>query len=410
MVSPSITLIADIIEEHFEELQFLWGQRQSLIRSPRYTLRELLALEERIDAHVQGLLVASEGVVPLIEGALAGDDPLVIFATGYVLLRIQSPAANEKVLNTFRQAEGPKLDAVQEALSQAPVTSMLPQLREMVSGAPPRIGAATAEVLGRHKKLDLKPEQMDRFLKHEDTVVRQAGWRATALSIPRRTEVYEAGMRDDDSAVQREALLAAAWGRQQWLLDHLRKLTSQTASTPVETAMLLAILGKPQDLPRILSLANTATLGPERFRVLGAFGHSGVMETLLKATESTDPLTAVTAGAAFAKITGKDIDSGKRVTVPPKDGSTPDDFEKEFLDELTLPSPDQARSIWTKMKDQFSKGTRWCRGLDLTKGCPAEVMAQLDLESRCEACLRGKFEGTWQGSAGDLEAFPQKPL
>jgi hypothetical protein len=32
----------------------------------------------------------------------------------------------------------------------------------------------------------------------------------------------------------------------------------------------------------------------------------------------------------------------------------------------------------------------------------------LDMESRWQACLRGMFEGTWQGSLIDLEVFPQK--
>jgi hypothetical protein len=35
------------------------------------------------------------------------------------------------------------------------------------------------------------------------------------------------------------------------------------------------------------------------------------------------------------------------------------------------------------------------------------MLVKLDLESRWEACLRGRFDGTWKGSLVDLEVFPQ---
>jgi hypothetical protein len=68
VTSPKLTFIPDILEEHYEELQYLWGHRQVALRSPRHVLRHLTEFEERMEAHVQGLLIAVEAMVPLVEG------------------------------------------------------------------------------------------------------------------------------------------------------------------------------------------------------------------------------------------------------------------------------------------------------------------------------------------------------
>ena len=46
MTAPKLRYLPDILEEHVEELAFLWGQRRTAIRSPIYTRRALLQLED----------------------------------------------------------------------------------------------------------------------------------------------------------------------------------------------------------------------------------------------------------------------------------------------------------------------------------------------------------------------------
>ena len=144
-----------------------------------------------------------------------------------------------------------------------------------------------------------------------------------------------------------------------------------------------------------------------RFRALGAFGHPQVMPTILSGLESKDPRTAVAAGAAFTKITGCDVESSQRALMPPADGHEPDDFEREFLDEVKLPSVEAAQAHWKKVKDAFAKGTRYCQGLDISAGASDEQFSRLDLESRWEARLRARFERVGPGSPASHARFPQ---
>lgn len=402
MANPTLRVIPDILEEHFEELQFLWGQRRGILRSPQLTMRELVDLDERIEAHAEGLMVAGEQLLPFVQEHLVGDDSGAVFAAAYSLLRLGLENGVQKVLAVFQKAEGPALAGLKEALCHAATPSVVASLGRLIGSAPPAVAVSAAEVLAFQRKLDLKPADGDRFLKHEKAAVRQGAWRSAIGSVVLPASAYQTGFRDDDAAVRREALLAAAWNKQPALLDHCR------GARQLDPLYLLAVLGKPSELPRIETAGKAMELGPNRLKVLGAFGHPGVVEWILKALAGPDPRAAVAAGLAFTKITGVDVASDKRVQLPPEDGSTPDEFEKEFLDEAHLPDADRASAEWLKTKDRFAKGTRWCRGFDLSQGATSEVLARLDLESRWEACLRGGFEGTWKGQPHDLDVLPQK--
>ena len=300
-------------------------------------------------------------------------------------------------------------------MSYGPIDMILSQLQEALTSAAAPTAVAAAEALAFHKKLDPKTSRVSEFQQDQDAEVRRHAWRLIMLGPPSglvspdiASRLSEAAMYDEDPTVRREAMCTAAWTQQMWLMGHCRKLSDEPLPENWDAILLLAILGKPSDLERILATAKATELGPQRFCILGAFGHPGVVETLLEGMESQDPLTAVAAGAAFTKITGADIESDKAVQVPPEDGSEPDEFEQEFLDEVTLPDTASAQAHWKKIKQEFSKGTRWCRGLNLSQGAANEVIAQLDLESRWQAVLRSRFEGTWRGSLIDLEVFPQK--
>ena len=334
------TLIADILVEHLEELEYLWGQRRAALDDPGYTPRELAHLEERIEAHVQGLLVAGEGLLPLVREGLGSDDATVVFASAYPLLRLKPARRRRARPGGFLTAKEGQLRGLTEALSHGPIGPILPRVAEATASAPPPVAVAAAEVLAFAAPASLKPDVFLRLLMHEDPSVRGHAWRVAArLKIARSPKLYQAALQDDDPTVRREALHAAAWGAQPWLLDRCRAAGRKPGPENLEELKLLAVLGGPEDLDAIRTAGRAKALGPGRFALLGAFGHPGVVEDLLEALTDPDPRVAVAAGRAFTRITGKDVASDARVQLPPEDGHEPDDFEKEFLDEAFLPDP-----------------------------------------------------------------------
>ena len=205
----------------------------------------------------------------------------------------------------------------------------------------------------------------------------------TPISVP---TPYDAGLADEDPRVRREALHAAAWTRQRWLLEYCRFQAQTPSPDNWDALVLFALLGKPQDLQRIQTLSKLAMLGTMRFQLLAAYGHPEVVEILLKTMRGPNPEDAVAAGLAFTKITGIELESEK----------------------LTHAAAELAWEHWQKVRGQAASGTRWSRGINVSGSLNAEVLEQLDLESRWEACLRGNYEGTWNGSLMDWEAFPQR--
>lgn len=409
MVKQRSKLIGALLEEHLDELEFLWAQRRGALRSPRYSPHELCELEERIEAHVQGVLVGGAAGVPFCAERLAAEDTDAVFAAAYALLRLNDAPAAERVVNAFLEAECNRLDGLCAALCHGPIHAVRDRLRSSLTSAPPAVALAAAAVLTFQGGADLPVGFLNPYLEHAKAELRRSAWRiAGRLKVPRLPAEYQKALGDEDEAVRREAFEAAAWARQQWLPGHCRQLLHKPAPAAGAGRWLLAVLGTPHDLPALVDLAGNAALGPTRFAVLGAFGHPGVVEALLPEIAGQEPRSAVAAAAAFTKITNCRIDSEQRVTLPPDDGSTADELEQEFLEEVFLPDPELARQHWSQLRERFSHGTRWCRGFDLSQGTPAEVLAQLDLESRWEACLRGKFEETWTGTRVDLERFPWK--
>ncbi len=390
---PKATFIPDILEEHFEELAFLWGQRRAALRSPAYTLKKVRELEERIEAHVQGVLVPPpEHVRALHEPALSGDDGLAAFAAGYALLRMGNA---DRVVEAWLAATGDCLAGLTEALAHGFPSSRVVSL--------PCERPAAVEVLAFHGVQRLELRQLETWLGAEDRETRRAAWRAAALAgVVPSPQFFAAALRDDDPAVRSASLEAAVWQRHPGLFAVFRDLAARPGAKYAEAYLLYGALAGPEDLARIRCIGEAAVLGPVRFEALGCYGHPAVVDLLLAGMKSDDPKSAAAAGMAFTKITGHDVRSGRKAPA----AEVADAFEREFIEEVALPDGDRARSWWAANANQWAGAMRVCRGFALPQAVPLETIRQLDMESRRQTLLRMRYFGAFQGGPADLERFP----
>jgi uncharacterized protein (TIGR02270 family) len=402
-----LTFIPDIAEEHYEELQFLWSQRRNALRSSAYTMREMGMLEERIEAHTQGLLVLGDHLLELVAPGLDGDDELPAFAAAHTLLRLGTPDAVGRVRDVFVRSDGKKLDGLREALAHGPAQSLMPLLQQLFTSAAPPLAAAAGEVLAFHRAFLPSAEQLVPLARDEHPTVRRTAWRlATYWALGMPAAVYETGLHDDDPAVQQAAFEAAAWSGYPGWVAYCQTLAAQPSPKGVEPIATLAAILPPQESQTVTRLAATPAFGPTRHRIAAAFGHPTMIDFLLQEMESTDPPTAAGAGAAFGKMLGVTVDSGRRATVPPPDGEAPDEFEVEFLDEVNLPDVPRARQHWEKARPQLVHAVRIAHGLDVSAGMTRETFGLLNMQSRRELCLRARLTLGWTGTPLVLDQFP----
>ena len=409
-MTATATYIVDILDEHLDELGFLFGQWRSAQQDPDYTLSAVGELEERIRAHLQGVHVPGEKARPHIIELLEADDtdPDLAFAAAYALLHVGEQTLTTRVLARFAAAQGEHLAALTTALAHGPLPApALATVQALLSARPAIRAAAAAEVLAYHDALQLTAEQLRYFLDDEDPATRLAGWRLAALlgaDLP--PKAYAAALRDAEPALATAALETGAWCGVPAVLSALRQLVEPATPERLAALQLLAVIGTPDDAPRIdAALANVA-LGPNRFSLARAFGAPALVPRILAALDDADPATAAAAGAAFERMTGIDIESNESAAVPPEDGGEPDEFDAEFQDEVFLPDAAKARREWEQLRAQVEMVPRLCRGVDATRAHDVFGSA-IDMQSRRDICLRGRFTRSWPGSLLDLSRFPQ---
>ena len=404
-----LAFIPDIAEEHFEELQFLWSQRRNALHSAAYTMLEIGRLEERIEAHVQGLLVLGEHLPEFVALGLASSDSMPAFAAAYALLRLGSETALERVRTALLQAEGNRLEGIREALAHGPAQPLIPLLQSLFISAAPPLAVAAGEALAFHRALQLSPEQLLPLLRDEAPAVRRGAWRIAAYGgMALQPALYDIALRDGDPGVKAAALTAAAWNGYGGWLTYCRALADTPEPDGVPAIAMLAAVLPPQEYKAVTALAALPAFGPERHQIAAAFGHPVMIDFLLAEMESADPATAAGAGAAFSRMLGIAVESGRRATLPPADGKQVDEFEAEFLDEVPLPDVTHAREHWERVRPRLAHATRVAHGVDVSGGINRETFGLLDMASRRELCLRARLTSGWSGTPLILEQFPMR--
>ena len=57
MTNAQVSVLPVVVQQHAEEAAFLWLLRSDVIRQPHYDLADLIKLDDRIEAHLDGLRV-----------------------------------------------------------------------------------------------------------------------------------------------------------------------------------------------------------------------------------------------------------------------------------------------------------------------------------------------------------------
>jgi uncharacterized protein (TIGR02270 family) len=409
---PLLTYIPQILEEHFEELAFLLHLRAHQIGSGKMLFRQFIDLDDRIQGHIDGLLVSPDGTRALAEPALAGDDPLNARAAAYILLALGPGPTVEKIL---AQLANPALTpAVVDAMLLRRAADAQAGLKKIAaSPESPLMAAMAMTILAEHFPRDVNTGELSKLLAHAEAHVRAAAWRAAArLPEPRPAAQYRTGCNDKDPASRNAAMQAAAWSGaagQALVLDAARPLLARPSPESLVPLHLFAAIAPPTEASHLTNLAKAAELGPSRFDLLATSGLPAMVPILLTAMRQPEPASAAAAADAFARLTHYLPPSRGAVAVAPP-GEKPDAFEKEFLPEAQVPDPDAAQKHWSTLEPALAQAPRISRGIAVDPMPPS--LLDVDCAARDAILLRHSAapEGRKFAPIAARWSFPQRSV
>lgn len=371
-------MLEHVVSEHSDEASFLWLQRSAAVQAPNYDPAQLADLDERLEAHIDGLRVAGDEGWKLAEQALDNEGPEDFFPASVLAVETTDERFS-RILD--RAAAAPDVvPGVVSALGWVAPKFLGGRVTSLLNGSSPfrqTLGIAACAVRRKDPGAVL-----DRFLTSPEGSVRARALRAAGELgrvdlLPQVLRALTDDKRDARFWARRSAVLLGHRGQ---ALDELASRALQPGSRQMislELALQALDQQRCHDLLTQLSEAPDA----ERLRIVGA-GFSGSARYAPWLIEQmSSPVLARVAGEAFVNITGADFNLDQLEAMPPdgfEDGPTEDpaDENVEVPEDVALPWPDVPRitSWWREHGERFNGSGRYFLGRPVTAESCLQVL------------------------------------
>ena len=73
-------IVENVVYQHAENVCSLWLQRQQAVEEPHYSFTDLVHLDNRLDANLEGMRVAGKHGLPFLDEMIQAEDEGAVFA------------------------------------------------------------------------------------------------------------------------------------------------------------------------------------------------------------------------------------------------------------------------------------------------------------------------------------------
>jgi uncharacterized protein (TIGR02270 family) len=379
----------DVIAQHAEEAAFLWAQRRRAVGEPHYSLRDLAALDRRVEARLSALRAAGDAGWEFCKAGLIYGGPAEVFSVAVLAFGAGNRDRMREALGAGCASSKlhPGLVSALGWLDYAAVSEWLRRLVEAkgavhrtvgiagcaihredpgvalgsaVDDADPVLRARALRCVGEIKRRDLL-EPVRNHLQDENGACRfWAAWTATLLGSPAGVPILMDFVEENGAYAERALRLAL---RAVELADSRRWVSSLAREPRLSRLIVISAgtIGDPVSVPWLI-------------------------------TKMESPQLARLAGEAFTMITGVDLDYQDLSQVEPPgtggsnalaDAVSPLDYESN----LAWPCAPLVAKWWGKRQQSFSDGTRYLGGKPLTRQSAIEVLVGGKQRQRAAAAL-----------------------
>ena len=391
-------IIPVIVEQHAEEAAFLWLLRDDAASDPHYSLSDLAKLDNRVEAHLDGLRIAGDEGWETCKATLAFEDAGELFTAAVSAFE----SGNERRIRDIVDAGGtdPELSrGIISALGWLPYPQSERFVIDFCSSEVPELGRIGVAAFAVHRQ--------------DPGIILNDGLSSPDLFLLARTlkAIGELGKtelagttKDHLNDEDENCRFWAAWSSA--VLGHMTGVpallkTSEGEGPFSERACIAALrrmsVGEGHDWHRAVlekpRLQRIALIGA------GAIGDPGLIPWLIE--HMSVPEIARLAGESFSMITGIDlayedleVEWPEGFEAGPSENPEDEDVEMDPDEDFPWPEPKLIQEWWQKNKSNFKSGVRYLCGKPI-------------LEEQCRHVLKYGYQR--QRAAAALELAMMRP-
>ena len=391
-----IPIIPSIIEQHAEEAAFLWLLRDAAIYQPHYDLEDLVELDERIEAHLDGLRLANNTGWETAQAALSWEEPGEVFTAA--VLAIESSEIEKFQAVLAAGLSQPELTrAIISALGWSAINKVnyfINQLLENTDAEQRYLGIAALAIHRVYPGYRLNNAIWDENINLRTRSLRAAGELGRQDLLPQLLQQCQAA---DEATRFWAAWSATLLGNREQALEILKMVS---LSPSVFNQRALSILLRSLDINQATEWLRVIAQDHKRLRYLimgmGIVGDPYHIPWVI--TQMNDPEVARLAGETFTFITGVNlVDQDLEGDEPENEVTHPtEDPEDESVDldpdeDLPWPNPTLIQAWWQEHQTEYHSKTRYLLGNPITIQHCQQVLATGLQRQRIAAALELKL-------------------
>ena len=398
MPITSKRIFIDVVERHADEAAFFWEQRERAARSPIFDLPALQSIDDRLDANLEGLLVAGQDGLRVALGAFdratrstEGPDG-ELFAASYVAVELADNLALARLL-AFAQRAQRHERAFVAALAWLPTASAERVLNDLLAvDCPPALhrfgiaargarredpGPALARALvaddaplrasacraaGRFGRKDLLPQLRDMTTSPHEPIRIWAAWAAVLLGdSASRKVLWDTVAESDDSSRE-----GASWNERASPPDDAGAALQDDAAARAACDLAARASDPAEAAQMLVTLSASERLLPAALAGAAARGDPACLSWVLDVVERK-PTFARRAAWVYATITGARPEPPLFVRVPSEVPSNSGLAEHLGDPHRDLPAPvaEALREHWSAARLLLRDGKRYLGGKPL---------------------------------------------
>ncbi len=383
-------IISQVIEQHAEEAAFLWLLRDDAVRAPHYTLGELAALDQRVEAHIDGLRIAGEEGWNAAKEQLRWKEAGEIFAGTSVAIHITDTAPYEEI-REIGTSEPELLRGFISAFGWTEYEKVQPRIEELLKSerSADRHAGIAASAIHRHDP----GEALEKALTDSDPALRARALQAVGeLGRLDLLDRMRPALSDTDDACRFAAAWAVSLHREEpgainvlkSFADASGPFTRQAAATWLRKATLPEANGWREALSEDRALLSAICAG--------VLGDPKAIPWLIEQMNSS--ALARRAGEAITMITGADIEELELHADPPEgfeSGPTenPEEQDVSIDPDSDLPwlDPEKISAWWKTNASSFREGVRHLHGKPISLETSRETLSNGRQRARAAAAV-----------------------